>query len=72
VAGTPVEHEPHLDSVGQQPLLNAPPQHRQRLGLPWARGLKNKNLSCDRYHFFMRESVLQHHLSDTLSVRALP
>src|SRR4029453_7363677 len=34
---------------------------------PWARGLKNKNLNCDKYHFFMREKV-----SHTLSVRALP
>jgi hypothetical protein len=25
-AGAPVEHEPHLDTVGQQPLLDAPPQ----------------------------------------------
>jgi hypothetical protein len=26
LAGAPVEHEPHLDTVGQQPLLDAPPQ----------------------------------------------
>jgi hypothetical protein len=24
--GAPVEHELHVDSVGQQPLLDAPPQ----------------------------------------------
>src|SRR5436190_719703 len=28
--GSAVEHEPHLDTVGQQPLLDAPPQQRQR------------------------------------------